>query len=92
MEKDVLNFKVWHQSFAHCSEKRLRLTQKHVDGIPHFHNATIPHIVKHPAALQPSIRPLWKKAKYFTWILVLSGVPPILRKSWLGPKMRNQKS
>ncbi|KAI2502314.1 hypothetical protein MHU86_12118 [Fragilaria crotonensis] len=45
MEKDVLNFEVWHQRFAHCSEKRLRLTQKHVDGIPKFHHATIPHIV-----------------------------------------------
>ena len=25
MEKDVLNFEVWHQRFAHCSEKRRRV-------------------------------------------------------------------
>ena len=46
MEKDVLNYETWHQRFAHCSEKRLRLTQQHVDGIPSFHHTSIPHVVK----------------------------------------------
>ena len=46
MEKDVLNYETWHQGFAHCSEKRLRLMQQHVDGIPSFHHPTIPHVVK----------------------------------------------
>ena len=45
MEKDVLNFETWHQRMAHCSEKRLRQTQKLVDGIPTFHSAHIPHVV-----------------------------------------------
>ena len=45
MERDVLNFETWHQRLAHCSEKRLRLTQKLVDGIPKFHTSRIPHVV-----------------------------------------------
>lgn len=45
MKKDILNFEVWHQHFAHCAEKRLRLTQQHVDDIPKFHYSTSPHIV-----------------------------------------------
>ena len=46
MEKDVLNYETWHQRFAHSTEKRLRLTQQHVDGIPSFHHPAIPHVVK----------------------------------------------
>jgi hypothetical protein len=45
-EKDILNFETWHQRLAHCSEKRLRQTQKLVDGIPAFHSSRIPDIVK----------------------------------------------
>ena len=41
-EKDILNFETWHQRLAHCSEKRLRQTQKSVDGIPAFHSSKIP--------------------------------------------------
>ena len=40
-EKDIMNFEMWHQCLAHCSEKRLRQTQKLVDGIPAFHSSTI---------------------------------------------------
>ena len=46
METDILNYETWHQRLAHCSEKRLRQTQKLVDGIPPFHTPHIPHIVK----------------------------------------------
>jgi hypothetical protein len=45
MESDVLNFETWHQRLAHCSEKRLRLTPKHVDGIPPFRTSRMPHVV-----------------------------------------------
>ena len=45
MESDVLNFETWHQRLAHCSEQRLRRTQKLVDGIPGFHAQRIPHVV-----------------------------------------------
>ena len=44
-EKDVSNFEIWHQRLAHCSEKRLRQTQKLVDGIPAFHGPKLPSIV-----------------------------------------------
>jgi GAG-pre-integrase domain len=44
-EKDVSNFEIWHQRVAHCSEKRLRQTQKLVDGIPAFHGPKLPPLV-----------------------------------------------
>ena len=44
-EKDVANFEMWHQRLAHCLEKRLRQTQKLVDGIPAFHGSTLPAAV-----------------------------------------------
>lgn len=46
MEADILNFEVWHQRLAHCSEHKLRLTQQHVDGIPAFRQSTIPPLVR----------------------------------------------
>ena len=45
-ENDIMNFETWHQRLAHCSEKRLRQTQKRVDGIPAFHNSKIPTLVR----------------------------------------------
>ena len=45
MEKDILNFELWHQRLAHCSEKRLRYTQKLVDGISAFYGPKIPGMV-----------------------------------------------
>ena len=45
LTKDVMVFETWHQRLAHCSEKRLRQTQKLVDGIPPLRKAPIPHIV-----------------------------------------------
>ena len=44
-EKDISNFETWHQRLAHCSEKRLRQTQKLVDGIPAFYGPKIPDVV-----------------------------------------------
>ena len=45
MEQDVLRFHMWHQRLAHCSEKKLRNTQKYVDGIPSFKHSTLPKVV-----------------------------------------------
>ena len=44
-EKEILNFETWHQRLVHCSEKRLRQTQKLVDSIPAFYGPKLPAIV-----------------------------------------------
>ena len=41
----ILQYEIWHQRLGHCSEKKLRQTQHHVDGIPSF-KARIPPIVR----------------------------------------------
>jgi hypothetical protein len=41
----VLQFEIWHQRLGHCSERKLRQTQQHVDGIPPF-KARIPTVVR----------------------------------------------
>ena len=38
-------FETWHQRLAHCSEKRIRQTQKLVEGIPAFYGPKIPDLV-----------------------------------------------
>jgi hypothetical protein len=45
LEQDVIHFHTWHQRLAHCSESKLRATQKHVDGIPPFKHGAIPPVV-----------------------------------------------
>ena len=46
LTKEVMVYeRTWHQCLAHCSEKRLRLTQKLVDGIPALRKTPIPHLV-----------------------------------------------
>ena len=45
LEKHILNFETWHHRLAHCSEKRLRQTQKLVDGIAAFHGPKLPALV-----------------------------------------------
>lgn len=37
---------VWHQRLAHCSERKMKLTQKYVDGIPTFQQTKIPLLVR----------------------------------------------
>ena len=44
-EKDILIFETWRQRLAHCSEKRLRQTQKLVYGIPAFYGPKLPALV-----------------------------------------------
>ncbi|KAI2501046.1 hypothetical protein MHU86_13400 [Fragilaria crotonensis] len=46
MEADILNYEVWHQRLAHCSEQKMRKTQQHVDGIPAFRQSTLPSFVR----------------------------------------------
>ena len=46
LEKDMLNFEVWHQRLGHVSEAKLRQTQKCAIGIPQFHSKNLPPIVR----------------------------------------------
>ena len=46
METDILNFVVWHQHLAHCSEQKMRETRQHVDGIPAFRQSTLHSFVR----------------------------------------------
>ncbi|KAI2511380.1 hypothetical protein MHU86_2991 [Fragilaria crotonensis] len=46
MESDILNYEIWHQRMAHCSEGKMRKTQKHVDGIPTFQSPGIPSVIR----------------------------------------------
>ena len=46
LEKDMLNFEIWHQRLGHVSEFKLRKTQKCAIGIPQFHSTTLPPIVR----------------------------------------------
>ena len=41
----ILQFEIWHQGLGHCSQKKLRLTQQHVDGIPKF-TSRVPPVVR----------------------------------------------
>ena len=45
-EADVIQYEVWHQRLAHCSETKLRKTQKHVDGIPTFQTPALPDLLR----------------------------------------------
>ena len=42
VEQDVLNFEIGHQRLAHCSERKMKPTQQHVDGIPTFQKHALP--------------------------------------------------
>jgi hypothetical protein len=44
-EKDIVHYHTWHQRLAHCSEEKLRHTQKLVDGLPPFSKSRLPHFV-----------------------------------------------
>ena len=46
LEKDMLNFEIWHQRLGHASESKLRKTQRCAMGIPQFHTPTLPSIVR----------------------------------------------
>jgi hypothetical protein len=46
LEKDMLNFEIWHQRLGHVSEHKLRQTQKCAIGIPQFHSTNLPPIVR----------------------------------------------
>ena len=46
LENDVLTFEIWHQRLAHCSERKMKITQQFVDGIPSFHQKDLPSIVR----------------------------------------------
>ena len=44
-EKDLIHYHTWHQRLGHCSETKLRRTQKLVDGMPPFSTSTLPPYV-----------------------------------------------
>ena len=46
LEKDIINYEIWHQRLAHVSEHKLRQTQRCAQGIPPFTTPHLPTIVR----------------------------------------------
>ena len=46
LEKDIINYEIWHQRLAHVSEHKLRKTQQCAHGIPPFTTTTLPNLVR----------------------------------------------
>ena len=46
LEKDIINYEIWHQRLAHVSEDKLRKTQQCAHGIPPFTTTLLPNLIR----------------------------------------------